>query len=46
MIERGKITRFSNYFMIGSEVIDEIKNIFNRCPKYCEYFIKTKFLCN
>ena len=29
--------------MIDKEVIKTIKNIFHRCPKYCGFFVKTKF---
>jgi hypothetical protein len=45
MIERGEISKFTNYFMINSDLIEEIKKIFIRCPKYCEFFVKTKFIC-
>lgn len=45
MIERGEISKFTNYFMLSPNLIEEIKKIFYRCPKYCDFFVKTKFIC-
>ena len=43
-IQKGIIKRDTNYFMIDAEVLKIIKNIFHRCPKYCNSFVKTKFI--
>lgn len=39
----AKITKDSNCFMLEPKVIEIIKQIFNRCPKYCNSFVKTSF---
>jgi hypothetical protein len=44
MIERGEIGKFSNYFMLHPDLLSEIKRIYQRCPKYCDHFVKTKFV--
>ena len=44
MIAKGHIDTKTNYFMIGDSILEEIKHIYYRCPKYCEYFVKTKFI--
>jgi hypothetical protein len=31
--------------MLNPQIITEIKTTYERCPKYCEYFVKTKFIC-
>ena len=41
----GKISNFSNTFMLKEEVLDFVKLNFYRCPKYCENFVKMSEFC-
>ena len=43
-IRKGIIKKDTNYFMVEPEVLKIVKNIFYRCPKYCQSFVKTKFI--
>ena len=45
MIEKGQISKFTNNFMLSPVILQDIKDIYARCPKYCDAFVKTKFIC-
>lgn len=45
MVETGRITNSTNYFMLKAEIIEEIKRIYDRSPKYCDFFVKSSFIC-
>ena len=42
-IRQGKITKESNHFLLDADILKIIKQIFNRCPKFCENFVKTNY---
>ena len=39
-IADGKITAFSNNFMLKDHIIMRMKDIYIKSPKYCDHFVK------
>jgi hypothetical protein len=42
----GKITYNSNTFMLKEDIITFLKEVYNRSPKYCDFFVKISNFCD
>lgn len=45
-LEKGVILGDGNYFLIDRKVVEMLKVIFDRCPKFSEFFVNTRFICS